>query len=164
MKSKDEKRENQIEEDIKKFSRIVYLIAYKNTNSVHDAEDVFQDVFIKYCKYFNKLSNDEHKKRWLMKATKHTAINFNKHKKRTNCLELDENIMVNPLEDIDSNSLPQFMNSLKDTYKVVLNLYYFNNLHIKEICQKLDITESAVKTRLTRGRHKLKEIIDEVGL
>lgn len=163
MIKKDEQSENQIEEDIKKFANIVYTIAYANTSSVSDAEDVFQDVFVKYCKYFNRLTDDIHKERWLKKATKHSAINFNKHKKLTQCLELDENILVDTMQEVEEPKVSQLIDYLKDTYKVVLKLYYLNNMHIKEIGKELDITESAVKTRLKRGRRELKEILNKVG-
>ena len=133
MKSKDIERQAQIEKDIVKFSTIVYTIAYNNTDCKADAEDVFQEVFIKYCKYFNRLNDDEHKEKWLKKTTKHTSINFNKNKKKNHCLELDENILVEPLDDIYKEKPTQFLDYLRDTYKVVLKLYYCNNLRVKEI-------------------------------
>ncbi len=161
MKSKDIERQAQIEKDIVKFSTIVYTIAYNNTDCKADAEDVFQEVFIKYCKYFNRLNDDEHKEKWLKKTTKHTSINFNKNKKKNHCLELDENILIEPLDDIYKEKPTQFLDYLRDTYKVVLKLYYCNNLRVKEIGKKLNITESAVKTRLKRGRNALKELINK---
>lgn len=163
MKKRDEEVQKQIENDIKKFANLVYGIACSNTSTVSDAEDVFQDVFVKYCKYYNRLTDDNHKEKWLKKATKHSAINFNKHKKLTQCLELNENITVDPLQEIEITKVSQLMDYLKDTYKSVLKLYYLNNMRIKEIGKKLDITESAVKTRLKRGRKELKEILDKVG-
>lgn len=164
MKKRDEEIQKQIEEDIKKFANIVYSIAYSNTSTVSDAEDVFQDVFVKYCKYYSRLTDDTHKERWLKRTAKHSAINFNKHKKITQCLELDDNMLVDPLEEIETTKISQLMDYLKDTYKSVLKLYYLNNMRVKEIGEKLDITESAVKTRLKRGRKELKEILDKVGL
>lgn len=163
MKKRDEEIQKQIEKDIKKFANMVYSLAHANTSTVADAEDVFQDVFVKYCKYYNRLTDDTHKEKWLKQATKHTAINFNKHKKLTQCLELDENISVDPISQIEETKVSHIIDYLRDTYKSVLKLYYLNHMRVKEIGKKLDITESAVKTRLKRGRQELKEILDKVG-
>lgn len=162
MKSYEEKQK-QMEEDIRKFSSIVYKLAVSNTSTISDAEDVFQDVFVKFCIYYNRLNDDEHKEKWLKLTTKHTAINLYKHNKKINFLELDENIATETYFEEEENNYPQNpLKLLRKSYRVVLDLYYFKNLHTKEIAKKLNITTDAVKTRLKRGRKELKDILDNI--
>ena len=51
--------------------------------------------------------------------------------------------------------------SLKDSYKTVIILFFYDNYNIKEISNILKISESNVTTRLDRAKKKLKEIIIE---
>lgn len=51
--------------------------------------------------------------------------------------------------------------SLPPKYSAVIYLFYYEDLKISEIAKILDITQSAVKSRLVRGRNALKEIIEK---
>ena len=138
-----------------------YLMAKAGVLCVEGISAVAAGQYGKYNEEKNRFFRVVPKEKWLKKTTKHTSINFNKNKKKNHCLELDENILVEPLDDIYKEKPTQFLDYLRDTYKVVLKLYYCNNLRVKEIGKKLNITESAVKTRLKRGRNELKEIINK---
>lgn len=167
MNKKNKQKQEQIEDDIRKFSTLVYNLAYSYTKSVSDSEDIFQDVFIKYYKHFDKLTNDDHKENWLKIATKHTTINFMKIKNKNEHLELNESVVADlrdySLADVEESKLSQIIQYLRKSYRVVLDLYYCKNLHVKEISKSLNLTENAVKTRLKRGRQELKEIVNKVG-
>ena len=52
----------------------------------------------------------------------------------------------------------ELMRSLDEKYRTVLLLYYGEGFKISEIAQLLDMEENTVKTRLTRGRKKFREI------
>ena len=51
--------------------------------------------------------------------------------------------------------------SLKDIYKTVIILHYYDDYSIKDIASILKISENNVKVRLNRAREKLKQIINE---
>ena len=53
----------------------------------------------------------------------------------------------------------EIVNSLEEEYKTVLILFYYNDFSINEIAQTLDIAKGTVKSRLNRGRQKVKELI-----
>lgn len=167
MNKKELERQKAIEDDIYKFSNLVLNLAYSYTHSLTDSEDIFQDVFVKYCKYFDRLKDDEHKEYWLKTATRHSTINFLRIKNKTQHLEFNENNVAadvdEALERVEETSAAHIIKYLRKSYRVVLDLYYCKDLCIKEISKSLNLTEDAVKTRLKRGRNELREIINKVG-
>lgn len=53
----------------------------------------------------------------------------------------------------------EIVNSLEDEFRTVIILFYYNDVPIKEIAEHLNIATGTVKSRLNRGRQKLKELI-----
>ena len=66
-------------------------------------------------------------------------------------------------EEHDEKSLVMYdaVGSLKDIYKTVIILHYYDDYSIKDIASILKISENNVKVRLNRAREKLKQIINE---
>lgn len=66
-------------------------------------------------------------------------------------------------EEHDEKCLVMYdaVGSLKDIYKTVIILHYYDDYSIKDIASILKISENNVKVRLNRAREKLKQIINE---
>lgn len=152
--------EEQFEQKYSLYSQDLFNIAYGYTRCVQDAEDIVQNVFIKLLqnnKIFNTI-NDE--KYWLIRVTINESINFVKssHKKK---IVLDEDIVRSTSdktkENIDKDNIRFFIEQLPEKYKVVLILFYFENMKTVEISNLLDISEAAVRKRLERARDILKK-------
>ena len=62
-------------EVIKKYSQMIYALAMSRTAQPSDAEDITQDVFLKYLEYDKKFHNEEHLKAWLIRVTINLTIN-----------------------------------------------------------------------------------------
>ena len=158
-KIKDEK----VEEIINKYFKLLFKIAYNYTLDAFKAEDIVQEVFLKFYRARNTFNDDEHIKNWLIRVTKNLSLNAVKKKK----IVLLNDEYINNLQDnsVSDNSLrEEMMNcvlSLKDSYKNIIILYYYDDLSIKEIVNILKISETNAQTRLDRARKKLKEIIEK---
>ena len=63
---------------IDKYSDTVYRIALTRCGSVENAEDVYQEVFVKYFQTNPKFNNEEHEKAWFIRVT----INLSKNNVR----------------------------------------------------------------------------------
>ncbi len=61
----------------------------------------------------------------------------------------------------EGDNLYYVTRTLKDKYKVVIELYYINHLKTSEIAKTLHISEANVRTRLKRARDELKKHINE---
>ena len=67
-----------------------------------------------------------------------------------------------PAEDqAERLSLWQAVMALSDDLRAVVTLFYYEDLPIREISTVLGISEAAVKTRLSRGRARLKQLLHE---
>ncbi len=58
-----------IEEVLERYSSMVFRLAFSKTRSKNDAEDITQEVFLKYIKSDKKFNDEEHRKAWLLKVT-----------------------------------------------------------------------------------------------
>ncbi len=143
---------------IHKYKRMVFAIALSHTGNRSDADDVFQDVFLTYYKKNVAFNDEEHRKAWLIK----TAINCSKRVTfnpfRKNTVSLSNDLPCENLFSTDEqNTVFSALGNLPQKYRVVLHLFYFEDMAVKEIADNLDINEGAVKMRLMRGREQLRQ-------
>ena len=54
---------------VRQYADMVYRLAVSNTNVVQDAEDVFQEVFVRLVHYKDKIEDEDHLKAWLIRVT-----------------------------------------------------------------------------------------------
>ena len=156
------------DEVIRYYSSMVYRIALTKTKSSHDADDIFQDVFLKLVMNKKPFESEEHRKAWLIRVTINCC---NSHfvapwKKNVNSLD-DAMLAMIP----DENSEAQFLENQSDVYAQILKLpqpmrevillFYYEDMSIREISFVLHTTEANVKKRLSRARQKLKLQLDD---
>ena len=100
---------------------------------------------------------------YLAAIAKHEAIN-ERNKIRPH-VELDENVIGNSAKVFADIELREVIYSalqqLKTEYQIILLKYYYQEKLIREIASEEGIPESTVKTKLKRGREKLREILNE---
>ncbi|HAH18019.1 RNA polymerase sigma factor [Eubacterium uniforme] len=157
-----DKRERQldVEETINKYSDLLYKTSFLMLKNQQDSEDIVQETFIAYIKNNPELNDEEHKKAWLLKVAQNKCKNLLKSHKIRAYVPFDDVEEVIPgeekeLYEEDSSELLAISN-LSYKYKSVITLYYIENYSIEETAKILDISVSAVKMRLKRGREKLK--------
>ena len=143
---------------IDKYSDTVYRIALTRCGSVENAEDVYQEVFVKYFQTNPKFNNEEHEKAWFIRVT----INLSKNNVRLfwnkNVSELDENIII---ESKEENDVFNVVNTLPQNYKTVIYLSYYEGYKVKEIADFMKVKEGTVKTWLFRAREILRKKLIE---
>lgn len=144
----------------------IYSIAYTYVHNVHDADDITQDVFMKYLNSSDTFQTLDNEKYWLIRVTINTAKSFLK-KAWKNKVSLDDeliNRVGSPDKKESNNEMFEIVYSLPQKYKEVIVLYYYEDLKINEIAKTLKISESNVKKRLERGRNLIKEKETKNGL
>ena len=148
---------NQILEDtIEKYSNMVYRLAVARTGKTEEAQDVYQEVFLRLAKKMPDFESEEHKKAWLIRV----AINCSKTLLNSSFVrhraELDENLSF---ETPERHDLYYAVLKLPIKYRTVVHLYYYENYSRKEISKILKTNENTVKTRLSRARKQLEEAV-----
>ena len=154
--------EEQRTREVQRWGDMVYRLALARTASVPDAEDVFQEVFLRYFRHEEKFQSDEHRKAWLIRCTVNRAksLTASPWRRRTVPLETAEEIGV---ED-DYREVYSAVLSLPPKYRAVIHLHYFEGLSVTEIAQMLQMPEGTVKSQLSRGRALLRDMLKEVEL
>ena len=149
-------------EVIERYSDMVYRMAFSLLKNRYDAEDVHQDVFVRYLKKRPKFENSQHEKAWFLRVTVNLCRNFWKTAWRQKVISLGE-------EELDSQSvlvaeeaedeIIGIVKKLPQKYRIVIHLFYYEELSAEEIAKVLGMKPSTVRTQLTRARAKLKELL-----
>lgn len=151
--------DNRTEEVILQYADIVYRIAYANVQVKADADDVFQEVFLLYCRKKPQFESEEHRRNWLINVTlKHCKkAKFSSWRKHTAPLnDFPELKAEMPLKEYELYSA---VLSLPEKYRQIIYLYYYEGFSSDEIGEILNRNASTVRSQLRRGREKLKELL-----
>ncbi|MBO4623382.1 MAG: sigma-70 family RNA polymerase sigma factor [Bacilli bacterium] len=142
------------------YFKELFNIAYGYTHDSFDAEDIVQEVFIKFYQT-HKTCNDDNDKYWLIRLTINKSLDFLRKKKNAKALTSSEYIdnLPDSYRNNDNDDIYECVNLLNKSYKTIIVFRYFNNYSVKEIARILKISESNATTRLSRAKIKLKEII-----
>lgn len=145
---------------VRKYGDSLMRIAYTYTRNMEDAQDMVQEAFIKYLTKAPEFLSTEHEKAWLIRITinickNHLASSYIKGR-----AELDENLSVCD----EYSTLADAVGSLPEKYRTAIHLFYYEGYSTKEIAKIIGLTESAVTSRLQRGRGLLKKMLgDDFG-
>ena len=150
--------ENDPEQIIKTYSDMVYRLAFARTGTKEDADEVYQEVFLRLLKKRPVFESQEHCKAWLLRVTINCSNTLlaSLWKKRTVVLEEDL-----PFQEKESLELYEELSRLPQKYRDVIHLFYYEELSVADIAKILHRKESTVRTQLTRARTMLKEILEE---
>lgn len=163
MPSKPVPFQDDAEEVVKRFSTMIYRLAVSNLKTKSDADDAYQDVFLSYIKEIKKgkiFESEEHLKSWLIRTTVNRCKSHFTSAWFRKTSELDETISDSFEVFSDSgHDLHNALMQIPQKYRTVIHLYYFEQYTAEEIAAMTGEKSSTVRTRLTRAREKLKEIM-----
>ncbi|MDO5559323.1 MAG: sigma-70 family RNA polymerase sigma factor [Oscillospiraceae bacterium] len=147
------------EEKYNLYSSLIYKLAMTYLGSVHDAEDITQEVFTKLFIRTKEFENDEHERYWVIRVTVNMCKNNLKTFWKRYILPIEE--AADKTDSLHNDDTVKMLMSLKPKYRIVLYMFYYEGYSIKETADILSISESCVKMRLKRGKEKLKLNIEE---
>lgn len=158
-------REMTAEQVISLYGDMVYRLAYSIVRSQDDANDMFQEVFLRYIRDGGEFENEEHRKRWLMRVTVNCCKSFYRSAARKNTVPIEEREFSAKEEYSDLEmrvDLAQAMDQLKPDDRTLLHLFYFEDRTIAQISAILSRPSPLVKVQLSRARAKLKNCLKGV--
>ena len=166
------------EELIKGYKKSAYNIALRVMRNAEDAEDASQEALIKIFKNISSFNMESTFKVWMYRIVVNTCIDF-KRRKNVNTLSIDETIDLgsgreiqreipdesnNPDALIERNYNTQLVNDainmLEDDFKTIIILRDIKGFTYDEISQILSCNLGTVKSRLSRARKRLKELLE----
>ena len=146
-----------VEKIIEEYADMVYRIALTRCQSVENAEDIFQEVFMKFSEKNIKFESKEHEKSWLIRVTINLTKNMKGSVWNRRVVSLDENIEFNTKEE---NEIYSIVCDLPQNYRTVIYLLYYEGYKVNEISKLMRKPEGTIKTWLFRAREMLKEKIE----
>ncbi len=150
--------EESIEGMLAKYSDMVFKIAYARTNNAHDAEDIMQDVFVRYIRSSPQFENTEHEKAWFIRVTINLTKSLLTSSWFRRTTELKDNLSVTMAE---KSEVYYAVAALPKDMRTVIHLYYYEDYKVDEIAKLLGRSSSYVKSILMRSRKKLKTALGE---
>ncbi|MDT0606936.1 RNA polymerase sigma factor [Croceitalea rosinachiae] len=146
----------------------MFCVAMRFLKNSDDAEDVLQESFIKAFQKIEQFSGEVTFGAWLKRIVVNKSIDFLKSK-RERTVALDEGYMHVADDDnwdvdegIDIGEIKKSIDSLSDKYKYVVQLFLVEGYDHNEIAEILNISETASRTRLVRGKGQLKELLKDL--
>ena len=151
---------------VDRYQNFVFTIAIKLLKVTEEAEEVAQDSFIKAYDSLAGFRGDSKFSTWLYRIVYHKSLDRLKSNKRHQTYEIIEEIteqsqdsIENGLEFMLSTERTEIIKSciaeLPEEDSVIISLYYFEELSVKEISKITDLSEDNIKIRLYRSRKKL---------
>ena len=135
-----------------KYSDMVYRLAVARVKNKYDADDILQEVFLRFIKYKDRVENEEHLKALLIRIT----INCSKSLLTSGWFKRTEPLSESfSVRDEYSDTLDAVLR-LPQKYRTVIHLHYYMGYSVEEIAKILKSKPSTVKSQLHRARQKLK--------
>lgn len=158
------KTANTLENWVDKYATMLYRIAFARVLNEADAEDVLQEVYLKYLRYRPDFNDDEHAKAWFIRVTCQQSRELGRQRWRKD-MPLDDAVAAGERTDRADTEREELRLDMEDALRrlseddrEILHLSYYEGLDSKEIARLTDRTPGAVRMQLTRARRKLQDI------
>lgn len=139
----------------------ILRLAYSYLHNQSDAEDILQDTLIQYLRTSPTLESPAHEKAWLLRVAGNLSKNLLRAQGYRQADQLEETLVAQEREDL--SYVWDAVKALPVPYREAIHLFYYEGYSTAQIAQILDQKESTVRSRLKRGREKLKPLLEEVG-
>ncbi|RBW71344.1 RNA polymerase sigma factor [Bacillus taeanensis] len=154
---------------VEQYASVTERFAYQIGASPNDIEDIAQEVFIRIYRFLHQYNGTTFTT-WLYKITLNVCRDSFKKKQSTQRklfklfkqpVEGYEAIEPEIIKDEEDRMLHTIIQKMDEKYRIPIVLFYFHEKKQEEIAEILNIPLSTVKTRISRGKAKLKQKIEK---
>ncbi len=155
-------RQPTVETLVTQHAQTVFRYAYRLSGSVADAEDLTQETFLLAAKNIAQLENPERAQGWLLAITRNV---FLRQRRGPHVTLLDDMAAAAVESQSDSNDTDEQLiqiaiQSLPEQQRVMILMFYFEDMSYKDIAQELGIPIGTVMSRLARAKAALRKKLD----
>jgi RNA polymerase sigma factor (sigma-70 family) len=155
-----------------KYAKKVYGKCLSILKNEEEARDAVQDIFVKIMLNIGNFGEKSQFSTWIYSITYNFCIDNIRRKKKEKTL-FSEDIERAPdvpddevpdefLLEMEAKYLKQVLEILPTSDKMILLMKYHDDMSIKEIADIIDKTESAVKMKIKRAKHKAQELFEDI--
>ena len=148
---------SELEEVMGRYQTMVFRLAYSYTRSRSDAQDLCQEVFLRYFCSRPPFASEEHRRAWLLRVTVNRCKTHLTSWWVRRTVPLDDRI---PMPEPEPLALDEALRQLAEKDRLVIHLFYYEECSTREIARMMRTMEGAVRTRLTRARQRLGKILE----
>lgn len=159
VKSKADTEEQRLRKIMDTYGNRILRLAYSYLHNMQDAEDILQDVLMKWVEQKPDFESGEHEKAWLLRVTANLSKNKLDYNKLRDTDELNDELTAEHRDDL--SFVWEAVKSLPANYSEVIHLFYEEGYQTDEIAEMLGETGANIRTKLKRAREKLKSILQE---
>lgn len=143
----------------------IYKTAKSILNDEDDVCDAIQDALIRAYKGIKKLQNNEYFSTWLTRIVINRCYDIYNKKRSHQMVDIDDtqDEELKVYDTYDEGEISTLLGQLDEDIRVVTTMFYYDDLSVKEISDILEIPEGTVKSRLSRARAKLYDILKKEG-
>ncbi|TCO80012.1 RNA polymerase sigma factor [Marinisporobacter balticus] len=164
---------------IKEHQKLAFNIAYRILGNIEDAKDATQDAFIKTYKSLYKFKGESNFSTWLYKIVTNTCLDLLRKRKVQNTYSYDGQVetqdgkIVRELHDEKHSpeiivqrreckkNIQDAIRCLSENHKTVIVLRDIQGFSYEDISKMLGCSEGTIKSRISRARQALKEVIEK---
>ena len=147
---------------VERQGSLVYKLAYARCGNQADAEDIFQQVFLRYLTKKPVFADLEHEKAWFIRVTVNRSKSLWSSAFRRHTQPLEGDLPTDTLAGHEELAdLKDALAQLPPDYRVLIHLFYYEGLPTAEIAQLLGKREGTVRMQLTRARRQLQDLLSE---
>lgn len=158
-----------IEKVLEEYGDYLLRVAYLYVKDENIAEDIVQDVLMKFYQNQIQFKGQSSLKTYLVKMTVNRSHDYLRSWKSRGLVLKEKLTGVSPkkspeqqiIQNEESRVLVEALFSMTLIYREVLILYYFEELSTVEIAELLSCPEATVRTRLQRARRQLKQRLQD---
>ena len=162
---------------IESYQQNVYNLAYRMSGNAEDAADIAQEAFIKLYLSISKFKGNAKFSTWVYRITTNACLDAIKKRKKTKTYSISdsveteegeylrefEDLSVNVEEGFERKEQQRIINeaiaTLPEKHRAIIILRDINELSYEEIAATLNCSEGTVKSRISRARANLYEVL-----
>ena len=147
---------------VTELQETLYRTARSILRNEQDAQDAVQEAVTQAFARLHTLRDPAKFKPWLLRILVNTCYDACRRRRSTVYLEAVEETLAAPQSDCEERmSLWSAVMRLPEEQKAVVTLFYYEDLPIRAISEVLGVTQGTVKTRLSRDRGRLRQMLDQ---
>jgi RNA polymerase sigma-70 factor (ECF subfamily) len=148
------------------FHKELKSFIQNKTRNAADTDDILQDAFIRIIRNLDKVNQSDNLRHYLYGIVRNAIYDhFNRKKTVIYTDELKDVLSDEEARDLNAAvaecCIKPFINKLPDHYRDALLITEFQDISQKELAVRLNISYSGAKSRVQRGKEKLKELLLE---
>lgn len=150
--------QHDIDRIVETYSTTLLRMAMHYVSSQTEAEDIVQNVYIKYLHKAPEFKDEHHELAWLLRVTSNAGKDANRTWWKRQTTELRDD--VSNRVEVEQTTLLYLIRKLPPSYKNAIYLHYYEGYKVAWIAEIYHVKETTVASWLHRGRKKLKVLME----